>query len=81
MRLAYTAVMRVTRFPLQLTPLVLLALAGCGQTGPLYLPDAGVETPVEIRGPTTAAPEPAPAPAPVPEPEDKDKKSDQPPGP
>ncbi len=36
-------------------------LAGCGQTGPLYLPDAGIETPVEIRGP---APTPEPPPAP-----------------
>jgi len=35
------------------------ALYGCGQTGPLYLPDEGVQTPVEIRGP---AAEPAPAP-------------------
>jgi predicted small lipoprotein YifL len=26
-----------------------LAAAGCGQTGPLYLPDDDVETPVEIR--------------------------------
>jgi predicted small lipoprotein YifL len=36
---------------------ILLALAlafaatGCGQTGPLFLPDDSVETPVEIRGP------------------------------
>ena len=29
--------------------------AACGQTGPLYLPDEGVTTPVEIR----AAPPPA----------------------
>lgn len=26
-----------------------LGLAGCGQTGPLYLPDEGLDTPVEIR--------------------------------
>lgn len=32
-------------------------LGACGQTGPLYLPDEGVETPVEIRGPATPAPE------------------------
>lgn len=25
--------------------------AGCGQTGALYLPDADIATPVEIRGP------------------------------
>ena len=37
-------------------------LAACGQTGPLYLPDEGVTTPVEIR-PAPAAQEPAPAPA------------------
>ncbi len=33
---------------------LLLALAACGQTGPLYLPDANVETPVEIRAPADA---------------------------
>ena len=76
MRLAYTAAMRVTRFLLRLTPAALAALAGCGQTGALYLPDAGVETPVEIRSPATAAPEPVPAP----EPDDKEKKGDQPQG-
>lgn len=31
-------------------------LAACGQTGPLYLPDAGIETPVEVRGPAVAVP-------------------------
>jgi predicted small lipoprotein YifL len=71
--------MRMTRLLPGLTPLVLLTLTACGQTGALYLPDTGIETPVEIRGPTTAAPEPAPAP--VPEPEDKDKAGDQPPEP
>ena len=76
MRLAYTAAMRVTRFLLRLTPAALAALAGCGQTGALYLPDAGVETPVEIRSPATPAPEPVPAP----EPDDKEKKADQPQG-
>ena len=76
MRLAYTAAMRVTRFLLRLTPAALAALAGCGQTGALYLPDAGVETPVEIRSPATPAPEPVPAP----EPDDKEKKGDQPQG-
>jgi len=78
LRLAYTAAMSVTRFLLRLTPAALAALAGCGQTGALYLPDAGIETPVEIRSPATAAPEPAPAPAP--EPDDKEKKTDQPQG-
>jgi len=76
LRLAYTAAMRVTRFLLRLTPAALAALAGCGQTGALYLPDAGVETPVEIRSPATPAPEPVPAP----EPDDKEKKGDQPQG-
>lgn len=33
-------------------------LCGCGQTGPLYLPDEGVTTPVEVRSPTTPAEEP-----------------------
>ena len=53
---------------------LLPAFAACGQTGPLYLPDANVETPVEIR--PTATPAPAPAPAE----EDKEKKNTQPPG-
>jgi predicted small lipoprotein YifL len=52
----------------------LIALAACGQTGSLYLPDQGVETPVEIRTPATSAP------APVPAEEDKEKKNTQPPG-
>ena len=71
--------MRVTRFLLRsMAPLL---LAGCGQTGALYLPDAGVETPVEVRTATTPATEPAPAtaPAPTPKPEDEKKKSDEPP--
>ena len=57
---------------------VLLAaalLAACGQTGSLYLPDEGVETPVEIRTPATT-------PAPVPEPdEDEQNPKDTPPPP
>jgi predicted small lipoprotein YifL len=52
---------------------LLPALAACGQTGPLYLPDANVETPVEIRAPATA-------PAPADEDKDKEKKNTQPPG-
>jgi predicted small lipoprotein YifL len=54
-------------------------LAACGQTGPLYMPDEGIKTPVEIRGPGTAAPEPAPEPQPPPE-EEQDKKTSPPPG-
>jgi len=51
------------------------AATGCGQTGPLLLPDDTIETPVEIRGPGEAA---APA---VPEKEDKEEeKATQPPG-
>jgi predicted small lipoprotein YifL len=53
-------------------------LGACGQTGPLYLPDEGVETPVEIRGPATPATEPAPVPAP--ESDDEDKKDGPPQG-
>jgi predicted small lipoprotein YifL len=52
-----------------------ILLSACGQTGSLYLPDASVDTPVEIRGPA------APAPA---QPEDeakKDEKRAQPPEP
>jgi predicted small lipoprotein YifL len=45
--------------------------AGCGQTGALYLPDQGVETPVEIR---------APAPQDEPDEEKKDEKATQPQG-
>jgi len=46
-------------------------LAACGQTGALYLPDEGVTTPVEIRGPATTAPAPAPEPPP-PAPEEEE---------
>ena len=51
---------------------LLPAFAACGQTGPLYLPDANVETPVEIR---PAVPTP-----PADEDKDKEKKNTQPPG-
>lgn len=44
-------------------------LAGCGQTGALYLPDQDVKTPVEIRGPATPA---------TPAEPDKDKKDEKP---
>lgn len=76
MRLAYTLPMRLTRILLRLTPAAIITLAGCGQTGALYLPDEGVETPVEIRAPATPAPEPASAPAP----DDKEKKTGEPQG-
>jgi predicted small lipoprotein YifL len=55
------------------TFLAMIATSGCGQTGPLFLPDDSVETPVEIRTPATTA---TPAPA-----DDEEKKKDtQPPG-
>jgi predicted small lipoprotein YifL len=49
--------------------IAMTGLAGCGQTGALYLPDESVETPVEIRGPAPATP-PAEA--------DKEKKDEKP---
>lgn len=76
--------MRLTRFLLRLTPAAIVVLAGCGQTGPLYLPDAGVETPVEVRSPSAPEaapmPTPTPTPPPAPEPDDKEKKSGEPKG-
>jgi predicted small lipoprotein YifL len=71
--------MYLSRYIPRLVPVALLALAGCGQTGALYMPDEGVTTPVEVRTTQTPAPAPAPTPEPVPKPEDKDK--DQPKGP
>jgi predicted small lipoprotein YifL len=56
------------------------AAAGCGQTGSLYLPDKGVETPVEIRTPGAPPSAPAQAPTTEPEKEKKDDKATQPPG-
>jgi predicted small lipoprotein YifL len=55
-------------------------LAACGQTGALYLPDEGVETPVEIRGPATTAPAPAPETPPAGDEEEKQKKPEPPSG-
>ncbi len=40
----------------RLSMLVAVLLAACGQTGALYLPDAGVETPVVIRPAAGGAP-------------------------
>jgi predicted small lipoprotein YifL len=40
---------------LALAFLALTGVSACGQTGSLYLPDEGVETPVEIRAPGQAA--------------------------
>jgi len=72
--LAYTPGMRIRRYLQRLAPALFLANAGCGQTGALYLPDAGVETPVEVRT------SPTPAPAPAPAQEDEEEKNDKPQG-
>ncbi|MFZ2507149.1 MAG: hypothetical protein WAW79_01570 [Steroidobacteraceae bacterium] len=64
--------MPITRHSLRLAPALFLAAAGCGQTGALYLPDAGVETPVEVRTSPTPALPPAPAK------EDEEEKNDKP---
>lgn len=51
-----------------MTFMAMIAATGCGQTGSLYLPDAAIETPVEIRVPAIPA-------------DDEEKKKDtQPPG-
>ncbi len=64
--------------PRILGPALAGLLAGCGQTGPLYLPDAAVTTPVEVRpAPATAPPAPAEVAAPAEGP-DKDEKPTQP---
>lgn len=52
------------RHPLPLTvtcAALACLLAACGQTGPLYMPDEGVTTPVEIRTAPAAAAPAAPA--------------------
>jgi predicted small lipoprotein YifL len=54
-------------------------LAACGQTGSLYLPDEGVETPVEIRKSATAPASQPPAPVPEPD-DDEDEQVAPPPG-
>lgn len=48
--------------------LAALALAGCGQTGPLYLPDAGGEVVTRPAPQDAPAPQAAPAPKPTPAP-------------
>jgi predicted small lipoprotein YifL len=66
-----------------LRPWWLVAIAGvlaaCGQTGALYLPDEGVETPVEIRTPATAPASTTPAPVPEPDEDEQDPKDTPPP--
>jgi predicted small lipoprotein YifL len=39
----------IVRIPVTIVAATLLCLAGCGQTGALYLPDEGIGTPVAIR--------------------------------
>lgn len=36
---------------------LLVLLAACGQTGPLYLPDEGIDSDIEIRPAPPASPE------------------------
>jgi predicted small lipoprotein YifL len=54
-------------------------LAGCGQTGSLYLPDEGVTTPVEIRPAPTTVPTAAPSQAPAEEKQDDSTVEGKPP--
>lgn len=58
-------------------PLILATtlLGACGQTGPLYLPDEGIETPVEVRGPPAAAPAATPGTGTAPAPADSPAQS------
>jgi len=62
---------------MRILPALALAFAatGCGQTGPLFLPDDSVETPVEIRGPGET-----PAPAQPAKEEKEEEKTSPPPG-
>jgi predicted small lipoprotein YifL len=61
-----------------LLALAALAGGGCGQKGPLYLPDKGGK--VVTSAPPADASLPAPAPAPAtPKPTDKDKDQNPPP--
>jgi len=63
-----------------LVALTALALGGCGQKGPLYLPDKGGK--VVTSAPANAPPaEAAPAVPAQPKPSDKDKDQDQNPPP
>lgn len=70
--------MRFAALPAAFLPAIFL-LAACGQTGSLYLPDEGVETPVEIRTPATAPASTTPAPVPEPDEEENDPKDAPPP--
>jgi len=59
-----------------------LLVCGCGQKGPLYLPDKGGKVVTSPPAATAAQPAaPAPATPAAPKPADKDKDQDQPPKP
>jgi predicted small lipoprotein YifL len=70
---AYTRAMRF------LPVAIALAVAACGQTGSLYLPDESIESPVEIR--TGEPPSPAPPASTTVPSADDDKKDEKDPGP
>jgi predicted small lipoprotein YifL len=53
--------MRLARLARSLILVMVTILPGCGQKGPLYLPDSGGEV---ITRPTQTPPEPAPTPPP-----------------
>lgn len=70
---AYTRAMRF------LPVAIASAVAACGQTGSLYLPDESIESPVEIR--TGEPPSPAPPASTTVPSTDDDKKDEKAPGP
>jgi len=63
-----------------MTLLATATLAGCGQKGPLYLPDKGGEVVTRPAGQTQQSPSPetAPQPSTQPQPNSTDKKSQTP---
>ena len=69
------------RTPLLATLAALVLCAGCGQKGPLVLPQKTVATPVVIRAPAAPAAAPAPAPAEATTPAPAPKKDDEAPSP
>jgi predicted small lipoprotein YifL len=68
-----------------LLALAALAAGGCGQKGPLYLPDKGgkvvTSAPAAPQSQPAQTPAPAPAAPATPKPADKDKDQDQSPPP
>ena len=72
------------RFWLPVTLAIALAAGGCGQKGPLYLPDKNAKVVASAPAaaqpaPPAAAPATAPAPQPAPKPNDKDQDGQPPP--